>query len=483
MSDIRVRIAPSPTGLLHIGTARTALFNYLFARHYKGKFIVRIEDTDKERSTDAFTKDILDGLEWLGLNWDEGPTVGGEFGPYFQQEREHLYEQYVDQLLESKRAYRCYCTPDELSLEREQQQARGEAPKYSGKCRNLTEGEREQFELEGRESVIRFAIDNQSVEFDDLIKGHVSIDTTLMSDFVIVRSDGTPLFIFSNAVDDYLMKITHVLRGDDHLNNVPKQIMLNDALGFTSPNFGHFPLIFNTDRSKMSKRKDPVSITNDFKQKGYLPEAIINFVALLGWNPGTEQEIFSIEELINEFTVERVGKSPSIFDIEKLQWMNGAYIRELPIAELAKRVEPFISDDSIKEAIEKDVNYFHQALTLVKDRMRLLSEVEDQIKMFYFKPKFDKVLLTANKSTAENAKKSLEVASKVLTELKDFTTAATETALRAAAKENGLKDGEILWTVRVALSGSAQSPGTFELLEVLGKKESLERINIALNLC
>lgn len=476
---VRVRIAPSPTGKLHIGTARTALFNYLFAKKHDGKFIVRMEDTDRERSTDDFERDILDGLLWLGMPWDEGPEVGGPAEPYRQRDRAGIYQAFIDQLLESKAAYRCFCTPEELEKERAEQQAKKLPPRYSGKCRNLTADEVAAHEQAGKPFTVRFATPAGKVEFEDLIRGHVEFDGELFGDFVVVRSDGTPLFLLANVIDDHLMEITHVLRGEDHLSNAGKQILLAKALNLFSPEFGHFPLILNTDRSKMSKRKNPVSISDDYKAKGFLPEALVNFIALLGWSSGTDHELYTLGELIDEFQIERVGRSPSIFDLEKLTWMNGYYIRHLPIGDLAARAEVFITNPEIKQAALKDPEFHLQALSLVQERLKTLAEVEEQIKFFYQEPRYEADLLIAKKSNRERTQKALTVALEAVGQLKELTLEHVELALRGAAKNAELSDGELLWTARVALSGSAASPGTFELIEVFGRDEVLKRLETA----
>ncbi|QQG49854.1 MAG: glutamate--tRNA ligase [Candidatus Berkelbacteria bacterium] len=477
---VRVRIAPSPTGKLHIGTARTALFNYLFAKKYEGKFIVRMEDTDTARSTADFERDILDGFLWLGMPWDEGPEVGGAFGPYRQQERLGLYQVFINQLLQEKKAYKCYCSPEELEVERKKQQEGGSAPKYSGKCRKLTEEQISANDAANQSFVVRFAVPDGKVEFDDLIKGHVEFEGSLFGDFVIVKSDGMPLFVLSNVIDDHLMEITHVLRGEDHLSNTGKQILLAKALNFLNPLFGHFPLILNPDRTKMSKRKNPVSITDDYQLQGYLPEALNNFIALLGWSSGTDREIYTMHELTHEFEIERVGKSPSVFDKEKLLWMNGYYIRHLSIGDLASRAERFIRDHKIKQAILENPERHLQILALVQDRLKTLDEVEGLIEFFYNDPAYDTNLLIAKKSKLENARLALDLAQAAIKGLDELTLEPTEIALRKAARENGLQDGELLWTVRVALCGRDASPGVFELLEVFGKDGSLKRIALAI---
>ncbi|MEK7201931.1 MAG: glutamate--tRNA ligase [Patescibacteria group bacterium] len=478
--EIRVRIAPSPTGKFHIGTARTALFNYLFAKKFGGKFVVRVEDTDQQRHDDSSLKDILDGLKWLGMDWDEGPEVGGPYGPYFQKERLGLYDPFVLQLIDKKLAYRCYCTPEELAAERESQQSQGSAPKYSGRCRHLSATEIDQFEREHRSSAVRFVVEPQKVSFDDLIKGKVEFDAGLFGDFVIQRSDGMPLFVLSNVIDDNLMKISHVLRGEEHLVNTAKQILLADALNFLSPQFGHFPLIFNKDRSKMSKRKNPVSISDDYKAKGFLPDALVNYIALLGWNSGTEREIFSMSELIDEFEINRVGTSPSIFDSEKLLWMNGYYLRQKSIGEVADAGREFITNNELQKAVTEEPDYYLNAIALVHDRLKLLSEIEDQIGYFFISPKYEQSLLVAKKSTEANTLAALKSAVKVVSELKTLGLDEVEPALRGAAEDLKIKDGELLWAVRVALSGRDASPGAFELLSVIGKEESTKRLNTAI---
>jgi glutamyl-tRNA synthetase len=478
--NIRVRLAPSPTGKFHIGTARTALFNYLFAKRYGGTFVLRIEDTDKERSNDIHTKDIIDGLLWLELGWDEGPEVGGHFGPYFQQERLSIYEQYINQLLDAKKAYRCFCTAQELTAEREAQQAKKEPPKYSGKCRHLTAQEIDAFERNGRTSVVRFIVEPQSVVVSDLIRGEVTFDSGLFGDFIISRSDGVPTFLFANVIDDRLMEISHVFRGEEHLANTAKQLLLAQALNFLSPQFGHFPLIFNPDRSKMSKRKDPVSVTDDFKAKGYLPEALVNFIALLGWSSGTDREIYTMHELINDFQIERVGKSPSIFDLDKLNWMNGYYIRHSPVGRIASSARQFITDPELGALADADPARYLEVVGLVQDRMKRLDEVQELISFVYIAPKgYAKELLIAKKSTQERTLKAITLSIEALRALETVTLDEIEAALRQAAHANELTDGELLWAVRVALSGLAASPGTFELVEILGRDESIKRLQTA----
>ncbi|MFA6492839.1 MAG: glutamate--tRNA ligase, partial [Patescibacteria group bacterium] len=465
--EIRTRIAPSPTGALHVGTAHTALFNWLFARAKSGKFILRVEDTDTERSSEEFVDDITDGLIWLGIDWDEGPERGDGYGPYYQSQRLEIYKKYADQLIEEKKAYHCYCTQEELTKEREEQTLAKKAPKYSGRCRNLSEAEITKFKEEGRAPALRFIVEPKQVKFKDLIKGSMEFDSSLFGDFVILKSNGMPTFMFAGAIDDFLMKISHVIRGEDHLSNTPRQILLADALNFNIPEYGHLPLILNPDRTKLSKRKNPTSITEDFIKKGYLPEAMINFLILMGWSPEKGGDFWALDDLINEFNFESVGKSPSIFDQQKLDFLNGYYIRKMSLGELAKAASDFLG----KNDFVLDKQKFLIALSLVQERLKNLSEIPEQIEFFYKEPSNYKEIIVPKKSTNENTLKGLEESYKYLSEENDFGRDSLEQTLRAIAKKNDLSAGEVLWPIRVALTGKTASPGAFEILEALGKKE------------
>lgn len=476
--DVRVRIAPSPTGPLHIGTAHTALFNWLFARQKNGKFILRIEDTDKERSKDEYINDIADGLSWLGIDWDEGPERNDHHGPYKQSERLEIYQKYAQELLDEKKAYHCFCTSEELQKERQDQESKKQPPKYSGRCRKLSEEEIAKLKAEGRKPCVRFIVEGKKIKFKDLVKGSVEFDTALFGDFVILKSDGVPTFMFAGAIDDSLMKITHVIRGEDHLSNTPRQILLLDALNFAMPEYGHLPLILNPDRSKLSKRKNPTSISADFKNKGYLPEAMVNFIVLMGWSSKTGKEIWALKDLINEFDFDAVGKSPSIFDQQKLDWLNGYYIRKLPIGELARLSLPFLQGSGFEDGKEKLL----VALSLVQERIKVLSEVPDLIDFLFSPPANFQDILVGKGSTKEKTKKALEKALEHLEKEDDFSRDSLEQLLRAVANKHDLSAGEILWPIRVALTGKDASPGAFEVLEALGKEESLKRIRTALDM-
>lgn len=472
----RVRIAPSPTGLLHIGTARAALFNYLFAKKHGGDFIVRVEDTDLERSDKRFTKDILDGLHWLGLTWDEGPDRGGGYGPYEQSARTSFYAAALQKLRETNAMYECFCTPDELEQERVSQAKKKQPPKYSGRCANLTDAERGEKRGEGRVSILRFRTPMKTIEFTDIVRGKVSFESSLIGDFSIARNMDTPLYNFAVVVDDETMGITHVIRGEDHLSNTPKQILLIEALGYRLPQYAHLPLILDSERRKLSKRRNTVAM-NDYRDAGYLPEAMVNFMAFLGWNPKTEREIFSLEELVNEFDLSNVNASGSVFDIEKLNWLNGQYIRRMDFEELAKRAEPFFTKDMWKRRRKK-------ILRVQQPRMRTLKDVQSDSEYFVRLPDYPKERLLWKTMTAEQARVSLGIARDVCASADNEydSPEEMEAYLKAVVTGRNLKPGEFFWPLRVALTGHERSHSPFEMAYVLGKKETVKRIEHALKI-
>jgi len=481
--EIRTRIAPSPTGWFHIGSARVALFNWLFSKRFGGKFILRIEDTDKERSEEKYTIDIMESLSWLGLDWDEGPETPDALGPYRQSDRSDIYNKYAQQLLTDGKVYPCFCSSEDLEAEKKAQEEAHQPPRYSGKCRNLAPEQIENFKKEGKKFALRFKIDDsEEVTFKDLVKGDMSFDPTLFGDFIAIKSDGNPTFLFAGIIDDSEMKISHVLRGEDHLSNTPRQILLAKAMNLPIPEYGHLSMILNPDRTKMSKRKNPVSISQDFRDQGYLPEAMINFLVLLGWAPKETQsndEFYTLKDLINEFDLAEVGKSPAIFDQTKLDFFNGYYIRQLPLGDLAKRCLPYLLKAGL---VEKEDEKVLKAVGLVQERLKKLSEIVELTDFFFSRPQYKKDLLIPKKSTEENIKKGLDAANKYLSEESDFSRDSLEQLLRAAANKIGISAGEILWPIRVALSGKPASPGSFELLEAFGKEESLARIKIAVDM-
>jgi glutamyl-tRNA synthetase len=483
-SAMRVRMAPSPTGPLHIGTARTSLYNYLAARHEGGTYVLRIEDTDGERSTEDFERDIIDNLHWLGITWDEGPQVaGGEdigpYAPYRQSQRMELYAREVDRLLQAGAAYRCWCTPEELESVRRQQEADKEPPRYNGRCRNLTDADRAQFEREGRSAAIRLKVPPEVVRFDDLVRGEVEFDNALLGDFLIVRANGVPLYHFVVVVDDEAMEITHVVRGEDHLSNTPKHIALIRALGYREPRFGHIPLILNTDRSKMSKRKSQTSITA-YREEGYLPEAFVNFIAFLGWAPGTEEEIFSLDELAGRFELSKVHKGGAIFDRDRLDHLNGVYIRALTDEQLALRLRPWVPAAVADEDLLRTVPLVKERLVKLGDVVELLAfvwEPDDVVGSWYAAE-----LLHPKKGGPAEAAVALEGARAVLTEVQDadFSADLLEQRFREAADAAGVKAGDFFSPLRVAVTGRTVSPPLFASLELLGRERSLARVDRAL---
>ena len=482
---IRVRMAPSPTGPLHIGTARTSLYNYLFARHSGGTYILRIEDTDLARSTADFERDILDNLHWLGIAWDEGPQhagadAGGEdigpFGPYRQSLRMDRYAREADRLLHSSAAYHCWCTTEELDAVRREQEARKEAPRYNGRCLNLTDADRAQFETEGRLPAVRFRVPAETIRFDDLIRGVVEFDNSLLGDFVIVRADGSPLYHFVVVIDDEQMEISHVIRGEDHLSNTPKHIALIRALGYREPVFGHIPLILNPDRSKMSKRKSQTAIS-DYRAQGYLPEAMVNFLAFLGWSPGTEEEIFSLDELATRFEIAEVHKAGAVFDRDRLDFLNGVYIRGLADADLAARLRPFVSPELSTDALAGLVPLIKERMVRLTDAAELsgfLSEPDDGVASWWTADD----LLPKGRDAAEVAG-AMAAARDALAGSK-WSAEELEAAARSAADVLGWKAGDFFRPLRLAVTGKAVSPPLFGSMVLLGRDRTLARLDGAL---
>ena len=490
---IRTRLAPSPTGFLHIGTARTALFNYLFAKHAGGQFILRIEDTDIERSKPEFEKDIIEGLSWLGLQWDEGPDVGGPYEPYRQAQRSDLYKKYLLQLKEKDLIYHCFCSKEELERERELQILSRQPPKYSGKCRSLSEAERNSLIEQGRASTLRFKITPKVFTVDDLIRGTLTFDTSSLDDFIIAKDFSTPLFVFAVVVDDYLMQISHVLRGEEHISNIPKQILLDEALGFDVPHFGHLSLILNSDRTKLSKRQNKVSLL-EYRNEGILPEALINFIAFLGWNPGGDRELYTLSELVEVFDSAHVNKSGAIFDTKKLDWYNNHYLRSRPLSDITNlAVTYYSSAKMLSESSDGWYTYtetgerysratIEQIVDVERPRIKKLDELP-VLTRFYFEKKlsFDSALLRWKAMTDDEVKNALQFSHRVLSGLDEakFDSKNLEVALKEAIGAESMQNGAILWPLRVALSGLQASPGPFEIAAIIGKDKTLQRVTDA----
>lgn len=477
--EVRVRYAPSPTGHLHIGNARTALFNYLFARNKGGKFIIRIEDTDVKRNVAGGEESQLKYLKWLGMDWDESVDVGGEYGPYRQTERVDIYREYWQDLIDRGLAYRCYCTEEELEAEREEQTARGETPRYSGKHRDLTEEQRQAFEAEGRVASIRFRVpENRTYTFDDIVKGSISFDTKEMGDFVIVKKDGIPTYNFAVAVDDHLMAITHVLRGEDHISNTPRQLMIYEAFGWEPPIFGHMTLIVGDNHKKLSKRDQSViTFIEQYDELGYLPEAMVNFISLLGWSPEGEEEIFSKEELISIFDADRLSKSPAVFDKNKLAHLNNHYIKNADPKRISALAIPHLQKAGrIPAELNEEQQVWAETLVgLYQEQMTAASDIVELSEMFF------RSHLELETEAAQVLAESQvpEVLSAFLAKVKacqEFTASNMAVLIKEVQKETGHKGKGLFMPIRVALTGQTHGRDLNITIALLGKDRVIERL-------
>ncbi|MCL5004738.1 MAG: glutamate--tRNA ligase [Patescibacteria group bacterium] len=471
--SVRVRMAPSPTGPLHLGTARTTLFNWLFAKSHNGKIILRIEDTDLERSKKEYEEDIINGLKWLGFDWDEGPNVGGQYGPYRQNERLDIYEKYLNKFFDEEKIYYCFCSKEQLEEDRQAMLSQGMAPKYGGRCRNLDPKEAKKRVENGERAAIRFKVPPIEVEFTDIIRGKVAVNAELIGDIVIARNLRSPLFMFAGVVDDFEMKISHVIRGEDHITNTPKQILLQRALGFDEVKYAHLPLILAPDRSKLSKRHLETSL-NDYRVEGFLPEALVNFLAFLGWHPTEDKEIMSIEELIEEFDLRRVQKGGAAFNVVKLDWFNGQYIQKMDSYELLNRLEDFIP----KIWLENQ-DLLIKIIDVEKSRMNSLAVFKNLAEPFFELPAYDKKLLLWKDVSEKDTRRNLKMLSEEISKIpeSDFGKKRLEQVIMPLTEVWGR--GELLWPLRAGLSGREASAGPFELMDILGKDESLKRIKSA----
>ncbi len=481
MSTPRVRIAPSPTGNLHIGTARTALFNYLFAKRYGGSFVLRIEDTDLLRSDKKYERDIFEGLRWLGIVPDEGPEQDGRFAPYRQTERIADYVAAIKKLLAEGHAFYCFHSEAELVAERQQLMGAKQPPIHICEFRSLDAREAEILTATKQDYIIRFKTPlGKKIVFHDLIRGELSFDSDLLGDFSIAKRIDIPLYNFAVVVDDHAMQITHIIRGEDHIPNTPKQLLLIEALGFAVPEYAHLPLILGPDRSKLSKRHGATSII-DYKNAGYLPEALVNFIALLGWSPGNDREIMSHEELISSFSLEKIQKSGAIFDVQKLDWMNGEYIRAESPSELLELALPFLNE-YLKQALPNadfSMEYLEQVVALEQPRLKKLLEIGLATEYFFRQPTYEKELLRWKTMDDPAILASLKRSREIMTNMHEsWTLASIESAFLVALGEGS--KGQLLWPLRVALSGRKASPGPFEILTILGKQKSVLRIEEAI---
>ncbi|CAB4642219.1 unannotated protein [freshwater metagenome] len=481
---VKVRFAPSPTGDLHVGNIRTALFDWAYARHTGGTFLFRIEDTDTTRVTDEYIQAAIDTLKWLGLNWDEGPEVGGENGPYLQSQRLDIYAKWAQTFLDNKDAYHCYCSPEELEAVREEQRKANVAPGYNGHCRELSADQIAAYKAQGREAVVRMRMPDGSTTFTDEIRGEVTFDHKFVPDFVLVRADGSPLYTLAVAVDDVLMKVTHVLRGEDLLSSTPRQIRVYQAMGVKPedyPVFAHLPFVMGQDNAKLSKRNGEVSIAW-YRQMGYLPEAICNYLALLGWSPGDDRENITMKELCELFTVEKVHSSPARFDMKKLEAINGDKIRALTIDEFLSWSLPFLKDGGIITGTDSEIALVKSALPLIQERIVTLSEVPKML-AFLFTTNFAVEAESVSKISDAASKEILTRSLAELTPLATWDHASIEAALRASLiEEMGLKPRIAFTALRIAATGSTISPPLFESMELLGKEACLARITGAISL-
>jgi glutamyl-tRNA synthetase len=476
--SVRVRFAPSPTGYLHVGGARTALYNYLFARGQGGTFVLRIEDTDAARSTAESLAAILDGMKWLGLGWDEGPGVGGAHGPYLQSERRERYQAHARTLTGSGRAYPCYCTAEELERRRQAQAARGEAPRYDGRCRGLDAAARARLAAEGRIAAVRFALPAEGeTGWNDLTRGEVAFRNDLLDDFVLLRGDGLPTYNFACVVDDHEMEISHVIRGDDHISNTPRQLLLYQAFGWTPPAFAHVPMILGEDGTRLSKRHGATAVSA-YRDLGYLPEALANFLALLGWAYDGQREIFTLAEMEQLFRIERVGSNPAIFNPVKLEWMNAQHLRLLPEEERVRRVVGFLESRG-----------FSLAGCTPEWRATLVRAIGDRLKTLADAERYGASVLKDEIETDPVAWAEILERPEVATRLRmlrervaadsDYSLARLEATTRGLCAELGIKPGELIGVMRVALTGLKVSPGIFEVMWLLGKERTLARLEQA----
>lgn len=473
-SPIRTRIAPSPTGIAHVGTAWMSMFDLALARQTGGQFVVRIEDTDRTRFVEGAEEKIYEAFKWLGIDYDEGGEKGGPYGPYKQSERLNIYREYIDQLLASGHAYHCFCTSERLAQMREDQRKAGELPRYDRLCRNLSEAEVNEKLNAGTPYVVRQKMpDEGSVGWEDAIRGHVEFDVRNVDDGVLLKSDGFPTYHFAVVVDDHLMKISHVLRGEEWISSTPKHLLLYQAFGWQPPVFAHMPLIRNADKSKLSKRKNDVSILS-YREKGYLPEALLNFIALLGWSHPSGEEFFSFEEFLKVMSLDRIQKTGPIFDTKKLDWMNGMYIRKLPVEELIQRLQPYLPSDFPQERMQ-------QLLPLVLERLVTLKDIEELTSFFYRPIEVDAQLLS-RKSTPEVVTQQLGEVINAVSPLEDWTHQRLEGVLRQLQEQHDYKKSQFFMMIRIAATGREFTPPLFETLAVLGKQLTLERLAAAKDL-
>ena len=478
MDQVRVRFAPSPTGSLHIGGARTALFNWLYAHHCRGTLVLRLEDTDLQRSTDDAAAGIIDGLQWLGLDWDEGPGVGGDYGPYRQSERLSIYRQYIQQLLDQNQAYYCFCTPDELKWQREQAQSQKRNYVYEGRCLLMTDSEVKDRLAAGERPVVRLKVSRtgQTV-VNDLIRGTVQFDNQLMDDFIIAKSDGWPTYNFAVVVDDHTMHISHVIRAEEHLSNTPKQIKVYAALGWELPQFAHVSMILAPDRSKLSKRHGATSV-QEFRDQGYLPEALVNYLVLLGWSPGDDIDIYPREQMIANFALETVSRSAAIYDLAKLTWMNGVYLAAASLDRIVDLVTPEAAHKGWLN--ETNHGYFAQVVDLVRSRAKTTHEILPLASYFFTAPENYDAKGTQKYFRPAGSSEHIRSVLDLIMTVGEFTAVRLEEEMRSKAAQMDIKASALIHPTRLALTGVTNTPGLFEVMELLGREVCQARLEQAL---
>lgn len=481
---VRVRFAPSPTGYPHVGNIRTAMFNWLLARHTGGKMVLRIEDTDVARRVEGAVHNIMEGLRWLGLDWDEGPDIGGDYGPYYQSERLELYKKAAKKLIEQGDAYYCYCSPERLEQVRAEQAKRKQPPGYDRLCRNLTKEECARKEAEGIRPVVRFKtpLEGQT-GYEDVIWGKVVIENSTLDDFVLLKSDGYPTYHLANVVDDHAMEISHVIRAEEWISSTPRHLLLYKAFGFEPPLYVHHPMILGPDRAKLSKRHGAVSII-DYRDMGYLSQTMFNFLSLIGWSLDDKTELMTRQELIDNFSLERIGKTGAIFNKDKLDWMNGVYIRKLTPDEFFEAAQPYLMEDlDVGKALISDEAYVRAVLPLVQERAKTLLEVAELTRFFFIDElNYDAQMLIGKNMDKAATLKALKAAQDKIEPLKAFDPDSLEAVLRPLAAELGLKAGQLFSVLRVAVTGRTAAPPLFETMAVLGRDRCLRRIAAALKI-
>ncbi|HWP97062.1 MAG TPA: glutamate--tRNA ligase [Syntrophomonadaceae bacterium] len=477
VSDIRVRFAPSPTGSLHIGGARTALFNWLFARSQGGVLVLRLEDTDADRSTEESAAGIVDGLRWLGLDWDEGPLVGGPYGPYRQSQRLEAYQTHLHALVAAGKAYYCFCTAEELQKEKNAAQIDKLSYKYPGHCRLLTPEQVQENLAQGKRAVIRLKVPESGTTIvEDLVRGRVEFANNLVDDFIIAKSDGWPTYNFAVVVDDHSMKISHVIRAEEHLSNTPKQIFVYRAMGWSCPTFAHVSMILSPDRSKLSKRHGATSV-QEFRDLGYLPEALINYLVLLGWSSGEDRDFWTLQNMIDHFRLDNISRSPAVYDTEKLTWMNGHYLAQADPHRLAL----LLGDEAERRSwpVKDSPEYFLGVIKLLQSRAKTIRDILEQADYFFEDPNgyddkgIKKYFLNGS------AMSRLQTAEEITSSCTVFHPQEIENCLRTKAEELGIKAADLIHPIRLAVSGRINTPGLFEVMELLGREQCLKRIGMA----